>query len=262
LFKANTAAGVMVLRGVQLLYLPTGQAHSYLVLGPDIGVPVTIVLVVLTINAVNFIDGLDGLAAGVVGIAALSLLLYSYQLSVVHGIDRATPPALLASVVAGACVGFLPHNFNPATVFMGDSGSMLIGLLLSAATVGITGQVDPLAVGQLDLFPVLLPVLLPLAVLAVPFVDLTLAVLRRTRAGRAPWAPDKQHLHHRLLELGHSHARAVLIMYAWTALVAFTAVSLGLTHNIALVASLALGVGVLVVLAMSVPRLRHLRHGS
>ena len=109
---------------------------------------------------------------------------------------------------------------------MGDTGSMTLGLLLAAGTITLSGQVDPSAVAGGTLIPTLLPVLLPLAVMAVPLLDLGLAVVRRTRAGRNPFAPDKQHLHHRLLEMGHSQVRAVLLMYAWTALIAGTAVAL------------------------------------
>ncbi len=253
------AAGVMVLQGVQISYLPNlVRPDGYISLG-DWGVPLTVLLVVVTINAVNFVDGLDGLAAGVVGIAALSFLAYTYQLAVVHGLERLTPPALVAAALAGACVGFLPHNFNPARIFMGDSGSMLIGLLLAAATIGVTGSVDPTVIRGLDLFPALLPLLLPLAVLAVPVVDLVLAVVRRTRHGRSPFSPDKLHLHHRLLKLGHSQTRAVLIMYLWTALVAFTAVAMSITRLPMLVLSVASAVGVVVAVASSVPRLRAVR---
>jgi UDP-GlcNAc:undecaprenyl-phosphate GlcNAc-1-phosphate transferase len=257
------AAGVMVLQGVQWLYLPSPwHAHSFIVLGADLGVPLTVLLVVLTVNAVNFVDGLDGLAAGVVAIAATSIAAYSYQLSVVHGFERAQPPTLIAAALTGACLGFLPHNFNPARVFMGDSGSMLLGLLLSAATTGITGQLDPTAVRSLDLFPLLLPLLLPVAVLAVPLADLLLAVVRRTRHGRSPFSPDKLHLHHRLLEIGHSQTRAVLIMYLWSALLAFFAVGLALTHGPALVLSIAGGVAVVAIVVSSIPRLRAARGGG
>jgi UDP-GlcNAc:undecaprenyl-phosphate GlcNAc-1-phosphate transferase len=212
----------------------------------------------VTINAVNFIDGLDGLAAGVVGIASAAFFTYSYELSVVHHFDRAAAPTLLTAVLAGACVGFLPHNFNPARVFMGDSGSMLLGLMLSAATVSLTGRVDPNAIYGADFVPALLPLLLPLAVLAVPLIDLLLAVLRRTRSGAAPWAPDKLHLHHRLLQLGHSHARAVLIMYLWSALIAGAAVAVAFSHGQPLVILAAfLGAGALLLLASNIPRLRH-----
>lgn len=257
----TAAAGVMVLKGLQLSYVPNplhANADTFISLG-QYGVPLTILLVVVTVNAVNFIDGLDGLAAGVVGIAGLSFLAYSYQLAVIHGFDRLTPPALIAATLTGACIGFLPHNFNPARVFMGDSGSMLLGLFLAAATIGITGQVDPSAVRGLQLFPALLPLLLPVAVLAIPFIDLLLAVLRRTRSGRSPFSPDKLHLHHRLLEIGHSQTRAVLIMYIWTALLAFSAVALSITRVPLLVLSVAAALAIVMVVASSVPRLRAAR---
>jgi UDP-GlcNAc:undecaprenyl-phosphate GlcNAc-1-phosphate transferase len=223
------AAGVMVLQGLQLLFLPIPRFGT-LVLSPDIGVPATVLLVVLTVNAVNFIDGLDGLAAGVVAIAALAFFAYSYQLSVIHGFAVATPPTLITAILAGVCLGFLPHNFHPARVFMGDSGAMLLGLMLAAATISLTGQLDPNAIRDANLFPTLLPLLLPLAVLAVPLVDLLFAVVRRAWGGRSPMSPDKAHLHHRLLQLGHSHTRAVLIMYLWAALLAGSAVSLSVGH--------------------------------
>jgi UDP-GlcNAc:undecaprenyl-phosphate GlcNAc-1-phosphate transferase len=250
------AAGVMVLQGVQLLYLPI--PGNTLSLAPNVGVPLTVIFVVLTINAVNFIDGLDGLAAGVVAIAAVAFFAYSYELSVVDHFDRATAPTLITIVLAGACLGFLPHNFNPARVFMGDSGSMLLGMMLAAATVSLLGRLDPSAITPYGLGPAVLPLLLPLAVLAVPFFDLLLAVVRRTRSGQAPWAPDKLHLHHRLLRLGHSHARAVLIMYLWSALIAGGAVTIALAHDRPLLVLAGyLGAAALLLIASNIPRLRH-----
>jgi UDP-GlcNAc:undecaprenyl-phosphate GlcNAc-1-phosphate transferase len=246
------AAGVMVLEGVQLLFIPF--PHTQLSLGPDIGVPATVVLVVLTINAVNFVDGLDGLAAGIVGIASLAFFAYSYSLSVVHHFDPATAPTLLTAACFGACLGFLPHNFSPARVFMGDSGSMLLGLMLAAATVSLTGQLDGNAIRHQDIFPVLLPLIVPLAVLAVPLADLLFAVVRRTRLGQAPWSPDKAHLHHRLLRMGHSHARAVLVMYFWSALIAGAAVAVAVTNGLVAVLIVAGGIAVLLVLASRGPR--------
>ena len=127
---------------------------------------------------------------------------------------------MVAAVLVGVCVGFLPHNFSPARIFMGDSGSMLIGLLLASTTITLTGTVDPNAVDT-DLAPALLPLLLPIAVMALPFLDLAARRRPAHLAGRSPFAPDKQHLHHRLLESGHSHARAVLVMYLWSAVIAF-----------------------------------------
>jgi UDP-GlcNAc:undecaprenyl-phosphate GlcNAc-1-phosphate transferase len=226
------SAGVMVLLGLQILTL-TLPGVGAVSLGPE-SVILTVLLALLTINAINFIDGLDGLAAGVGAIAAIAFFVFSYSLSsgqVTGGLaqERISAPTLIAVVLAGACLGFLPHNFNPARVFMGDSGSMLIGLLLAGAATSLTGQFNYSNLPASTTFPVLLPLVLPFAVLAVPFVDLLLAVVRRTRAGRSPFSPDKAHLHHRLLEIGHSHSRAVLIMYFWTALVAFAGVAVSVS---------------------------------
>lgn len=212
------AAGIFIMQGIQIyaLPLPTGES---LTLPPAYGVPLTVLVVVATINAVNFIDGLDGLAAGVVGIAALGLFSYAYLLSRTNGLTTLSAATLIAAVLFGMCAGFLPHNFSPAKIFMGDTGSMLIGLLLSASTIMLTGQFDPTILTN-GLFPFFVPMLLVPAVAAIPFIDMLLAVWRRTNQGRSPFSPDKQHLHHRLLELGHSTRRAVLIMYFWVGLLA------------------------------------------
>jgi UDP-GlcNAc:undecaprenyl-phosphate GlcNAc-1-phosphate transferase len=193
------AAGLMAFQGIAIIWLPIGGTF---VLDPIMSVLFTVLIVLISINAINFIDGLDGLAAGIVAVAAGAFFAYAYLLSVEQGLERATLATLVSVLLVGMCVGFLPHNVFPARIFMGDTGSMMLGLL-----------------------PTLLPILLPIAVMAVPLVDLGLAVVRRTRAGRNPFAPDKQHLHHRLMEMGHSQRRAVLIMYAWTALVAGAAVA-------------------------------------
>ncbi len=248
------AAGVMVLLGVQLafLFLPVADIGT-LSFGPDVGVPLTILLTVTTVNALNFIDGLDGLAAGVSAIAALAFFAYSYNLSMVGYDEVASAPALLTAVLAGACLGFLPHNFSPARIFMGDSGSMLVGLMLSAAAVSATGRVDAQSFDSAaSLLPLALPLLVPVAILFIPFTDLLLAVVRRTRRGQSPFSPDKMHLHHRLLAIGHSHRRAVLTMYFWAALLSFGAVALSITGGTAellVVIGVLLAVGVVVVLS-------------
>ena len=176
-------AGVMVLLGVQLSFalLPSGNTLS---LTAETAIPLTIFVVVVLVNAVNMVDGLDGLAAGVCAVAALAGFAYAYHLAVSNQIYRATPAALIAVVTAGACVGFLPHNFYPARVFMGDSGSMMIGLLLAASMTSVTGEVSYGGVAGTSALPSLIPLAVPLAVLAVPFLDLLLAVVRRTRRGR------------------------------------------------------------------------------
>jgi len=215
------AAGLMAWKGVQFVAVPLA---GLTLLSPGGLVVLSILAVIVTINAVNFVDGLDGLAAGIVAIAGSAFFVYSYQIArraSAHDDSYASLATLITAGLVGCCLGFLPHNFNPARIFMGDSGSMLIGLLLAAPTIALTGQVDPTVVSGLKIAPAFFPIVLPLAVLALPFIDLLLAVIRRTRAGQAPWHPDKSHLHHRMLRLGHSHAHAVLIMYMWTATVAF-----------------------------------------
>ncbi|MBA3523194.1 MAG: undecaprenyl/decaprenyl-phosphate alpha-N-acetylglucosaminyl 1-phosphate transferase [Geodermatophilaceae bacterium] len=255
-------AGVMVLAGVQItsVYLPFGDLGTVL-LGSDVAVPLTILLTVLTINAMNFIDGLDGLLAGVAAIAALAFFAYSYNLSLTFS-DVASAPTLIAAVLAGSCLGFLPHNFQPARIFMGDSGSMLIGIMLAAAAVSATGKADPQTIGTAATFlPLTLPLLVPLAVLAFPLVDLVLAVLRRARGGRSPFAPDKLHLHHRLLEIGHSVRRAVLILYLWTAVLAFGAVAMSVAGQAPRLVLAVAAVLMVVVVVTTVPSDRGTRGG-
>ncbi|KQS57956.1 UDP-N-acetylmuramyl pentapeptide phosphotransferase [Geodermatophilus sp. Leaf369] len=250
-------AGVMVLLGVQFLFVFLPFANIGTLSLGDVGVPLTILVTVLVVNALNFIDGLDGLAAGVSAISALALFAYSYNLGLVGYDDTASAPALITAVLAGACLGFLPHNFSPARIFMGDSGSMLVGLMLSAAAVSATGRVDTQSFDSAaSVLPLALPLLVPLAVLFIPFTDLVLAVVRRTRKGQSPFSPDKMHLHHRLLTIGHSHRRAVLIMYFWAALLSFGVIALSITGGtveVLVVVSALLVVGVVVVLS---PRAR------
>lgn len=214
------AAGILLLYGVQLFWLPI---NGVIAIPPSIGQLVTVVIVVVIINAVNFIDGMDGLAAGIVAIAAAAFFVFAYELSVVYGFSRAGAPSLITAVTIGICLGFLPHNAHPARIFMGDSGSMLLGLMLAASAITLTGQIDPNAISAEKLGPTLLPLLLPFAVLAIPVVDLLLAIVRRIRAGKSPFAPDKEHLHHRLLSAGNSQLRTSFIMYLWTASIAFPA---------------------------------------
>ena len=219
------AAGLLVVFDVRFYYLP-GAGDSQFSLDPTQGALLTVVIVVATINAVNFVDGLDGLASGVVCIGAVAFFLFCYVLTAQKDLTLATTGALLSAALAGACAGFLPHNFHPARLFMGDSGSMLLGLVFSASTLTLTGQFNGTDISSdgNSIFVAVLPVLLPVSLLMVPVADLVLAVVRRTRAGRSPFAPDKQHLHHRLLEIGHSQRRAVLIMWLWAGLVSCGAV--------------------------------------
>ncbi|MFI6375112.1 MraY family glycosyltransferase [Streptomyces sp. NPDC050546] len=227
------AAGVMILQGLTILWLPVPGVGTVSVT-PWQGNLLTVALVVITINAVNFVDGLDGLAAGMVCIAAAAFFLYTYRIWYGYGAEAAAPATLFSAVLMGMCLGFLPHNMHPARIFMGDSGSMLIGLVLAASAVSVTGQLDVEALnvnlgGDREtthaMLPVFIPLLMPLTIIAIPAADLILAIVRRTWRGQSPFAADRGHLHHRLLEIGHSHSRAVLIMYFWSALIAFGALA-------------------------------------
>jgi UDP-GlcNAc:undecaprenyl-phosphate GlcNAc-1-phosphate transferase len=171
-------------------------------------------------NAVNFIDGLDGLVAGVSIISGGVFLIYSYLLARdISPSNYFNLASLIAAIVVGICAGFLPFNWHKARLFMGDAGSMLVGLLMSVAGIAVTGQIDPGELGRSELLPAFLPILLPFAILLLPLADFSLAVLRRVSAGKSPFTADRKHLHHRLLDMGHSHVQAVLILYTWSAVV-------------------------------------------
>jgi len=218
------AAGILAWQGVQIVSLPIGG----LVIGSyAVSMIITIFLAVLIMNAVNFIDGLDGLVAGVVLIGTSAFFLYTYlvtqQTSPTNYFNLAS---LISAIVVGMAAGFLPFNWHKAKIFMGDSGSMLLGLLMATAALAVTGQIDPAAVSSRVLAPAFLPLVLPLAILMLPLLDLLLAVIRRVRAGKSPFRADKSHIHHKLQDLGHSHIGSVLVFYLWTALISFGGLSL------------------------------------
>jgi UDP-GlcNAc:undecaprenyl-phosphate GlcNAc-1-phosphate transferase len=244
------AAGLLVLFGVQLVYF-WFPGQSILSLGSDLGVPLTILWVVAMMNAVNLIDGLDGLAAGLTAIAAIAFFAYIFLTPSLYG--QASPAALLAAITAGGVIGFLPWNFHPARIFMGDSGSMLLGLLLATATISGVGRTPgPPAGGDLAAYSI--PVLVPLVVLALPFLDVVLAIVRRMRRGRKVMAPDKEHIHHRLLDFGHSHRQAVLLMYLWSALISGSALAVALVNGRVVVGAIG-GGAALIIVATAIPRL-------
>ncbi|WNI31501.1 MraY family glycosyltransferase [Streptomyces sp. ITFR-6] len=227
------AAGVMSWQGVTLLWLPIPGVGN-VVLASPLNVIVTVIILLVSINAVNFIDGLDGLAAGVVAIAGTAFFVYCYRLWFGHGIEAAAPAAMLSAITVGICVGFLLHNSHPARIFMGDSGSMLLGLLLAGSCISFLAEVDPDSLARqlggersavYASTPLYLAVLLPALIIALPLADLSMAVARRILRGQSPFAADKGHFHHRLLRIGHTHPRAVLVMYFWSALLSFGAVA-------------------------------------
>jgi UDP-GlcNAc:undecaprenyl-phosphate GlcNAc-1-phosphate transferase len=212
------AAGVVAWQGVQIVSLPIGGLTLF---SPALSLVLTVLAIVLVMNAVNFIDGLDGLVAGVALISTGVFFLYAFVLSLGEGGTSYFSFATLITVLlAGGLLGFLPLNWNPAKLFLGDSGSLLVGLMMSVSAISVTGQIDPATVSATQLLPAFLPVILPLAVLIIPLVDFGLAVVRRIRRGMSPFDADRAHLHHRLLDMGHTHRQAVLILYAWTAVLA------------------------------------------
>jgi len=213
------AAGILAWQGVQLVTVPIGGVT---VVPPVLGLIVTVFGIVLVMNAVNFIDGLDGLVAGVAIIANSVFFVYCYILTNNIGeSEYFNVASLITAVLIGACVGFLPLNWHPAKIFMGDAGALLVGLMMAAAAISVTGSVDPESMtSSRQLLPAFIPVLLPFAILAMPLLDFGLAVTRRLRAGKSPFSADRKHLHHRLLDMGHTHFQAVLIFYSWTAVFA------------------------------------------
>jgi UDP-GlcNAc:undecaprenyl-phosphate/decaprenyl-phosphate GlcNAc-1-phosphate transferase len=260
----QVAAGViLVWSGAEVTWLPT-PGGTTLGLTSDQQIVLTILVVVVTINAVNFIDGLDGLAAGIVGIGAVAFFAYYYTLTHRLGLPDQAAPALASAVLAGICLGFLPHNYHPARIFMGDTGAMLIGLLLAYAPISSLASLDPgsltdtraLSLGTVNRFGAILPLLLPAAILLIPYADLLMAVFRRARAGLSPFAPDRKHLHHRMLEIGHSHRTSVLIMYLWAAVFAGSVVWLSIVRTPLFVLVIITVGAMLALLFASMPRLR------
>jgi UDP-GlcNAc:undecaprenyl-phosphate/decaprenyl-phosphate GlcNAc-1-phosphate transferase len=214
------ALGVVVF-GIQLVHFWV-PGLEVIALSPDLGLPLTIFALVAMINALNLIDGLDGLAAGVAMIAAVAFYLFTVR-SQPSGLAEAIPTSatLVAAVVAGMSAGFLVHNWHPARIFMGDTGAMLLGLLLGAAGVTYVGRTT--APSNADFYGSV-PLLVPVLVLAIPFLDTMFAVARRAVTRQPLSMADKGHLHHLLLAFGHSHRRAVLVLYYWSAVLAFGSV--------------------------------------
>jgi UDP-GlcNAc:undecaprenyl-phosphate GlcNAc-1-phosphate transferase len=222
-------------------------------------VPLTILWVVLIVNAVNLIDGLDGLAAGMIAIAAMAFFAYMVRPDPGEGVQASTD-AVLAAIVAGAALGFLPWNFHPARIFMGDSGALLLGVVMATATVsGMGRDLEGPAGGTLA--AIAIPVVVPLLVLAVPLLDVVLAVGRRMRRNLGIAHADKEHIHHRLLDIGHSHRQAVLLMYLWSALISGCGLAVAFIDGRLLIAAIVTGA---VLLATVLPLLIRDRspHGS
>jgi UDP-GlcNAc:undecaprenyl-phosphate GlcNAc-1-phosphate transferase len=191
-------------------------AAEYVVLSPDLAPLVTVLTVVLMANAINLVDGLDGLAAGIVIIAGSAFFLYADRLFKAGLLEGSNIAPLVAVIAVGVCVGFLPHNFNPARIIMGDAGAMFLGLLMATTTITVGGRTADQFSGQTYFF--FAPLFIPVVILGVPLVDTIFAFLRRMYRRTPFTAADKDHLHHRLMRLGHGPRRSVVILWLWTAL--------------------------------------------
>ncbi len=213
-------AGILLsIFGVTILYFRLWPTDYFVALGrsgSDLALLVTVLWVVMMSNAINLIDGLDGLAAGIVAIASISIFAFVYLFWDEGIISPTSTGPLVVAITFGLALGFLPHNFHPARVFMGDSGAYLLGFLMAAGTIAIGGQSPDLFPGKTFFF--FGPVIIPLVILGIPLIDTVYAFTRRLAGRRSFSTADKEHLHHRLLHMGHGHRRSVLILYAWTAL--------------------------------------------
>lgn len=243
--------------GLQIIALPIG---SLVTASPTISIAITALLIVVSINAVNFVDGLDGLAAGIVAIGGIAFGIYSYILARTSP-SYASMATLLDIAMVGICVGFLLHNWHPAKLFMGDSGSMLLGYLITCASIVMTGRLDPATVSTSIYLPAFMPILLPVLVLFLPVLDMMMAIVRRLRKGQSPMHPDRMHLHHRMLRIGHSVRGAVLILWGWAALIAFGSIMLLFFTPWHVFIVFAVAAVVLTIATMS-PYLNRLMHGT
>lgn len=243
--------------GLQIIALPIG---SLVTASPTISIAITALLIVVSINAVNFVDGLDGLAAGIVAIGGIAFGIYSYILARTSP-SYASMATLLDIAMVGICVGFLLHNWHPAKLFMGDSGSMLLGYLITCASIVMTGRLDPATVNTSIYLPAFMPILLPVLVLFLPVLDMMMAIVRRLRKGQSPMHPDRMHLHHRMLRIGHSVRGAVLILWGWAALIAFGSIMLLFFTPWHVFIVFAVAAVALTVATMS-PYLNRLMHGT
>lgn len=250
------AGSILALAGISIINVPL-PIVGFTVLSPDLAALVSVLWVLVMANAVNLTDGLDGLAAGVMAIASGAFLLYGIELDQSGALFRGNIGPLIAVVTLGVCLGFLPWNFHPARIFMGDSGALLLGLLMASSTIAVGGQSDASFTGQSWFF--FAPLVIPVLILGVPIADMVFAILRRTTRRTGFATADKDHLHHRLLRLGHSHRQTVAVLWMWTALLSAFALYPAMTGRSTLMVPIALAAGALglfTVLAPMVSRRR------
>jgi UDP-GlcNAc:undecaprenyl-phosphate GlcNAc-1-phosphate transferase len=220
------SATTLSIAGVSIIFFRIPFA-GLLSLSPDMSTLLTVLWVVGMTTAINYIDGLDGLAGGIVAIGAAALLLYCERLDDIGALGPDNVGPIVAAAVLGSCLGFLPHNWHPARIFMGDAGALLLGMLMATSTIAVGGNTDAQFSGQTFFF--FAPLFIPLVILGVPIFDTAFSILRRARRGARVTVADKDHLHHRLMRLGHGQRRSVLILWGWTVLL--SAIVLYPTYN-------------------------------
>ena len=254
------AGSILSISGVSILFFRVPFA-GLLSLSPDMSALLTVVWVIGMSTAINYVDGLDGLAAGIVAIAAAALLLYCERLFGAGAIAADNAGPIIAAATLGACLGFLPHNFHPAKIFMGDAGALLLGLLMAAATIAVGGNTDTPFSGQTFFF--FAPLFIPVVILGVPILDTAFSIVRRARRHTGVTVADKDHLHHRLMRLGHGQRRSVLILWAWTTLLSAIALYPTYRHGRAdLYIPAAIAVAALLLYTWFAPGVRSRRESS
>jgi UDP-GlcNAc:undecaprenyl-phosphate GlcNAc-1-phosphate transferase len=244
------AGSILALAGISIVNVPL-PVVGFTVLTPDLAALVSVLWVLVMANAVNLTDGLDGLAAGVMAIASGAFLLYGIKLDQSGALFRGNIGPLIAVVTLGVCLGFLVWNFHPAKIFMGDSGALLLGLLMASSTIAVGGQSDDSFTGQSWFF--FAPIVIPVLILAVPIGDMIFAILRRTTRRTGFATADKDHLHHRLLRLGHGHRQTVVILWLWTALLSAFALYPAMTGRSTLMVPIACAAGALGLFTLLAP---------
>jgi UDP-GlcNAc:undecaprenyl-phosphate GlcNAc-1-phosphate transferase len=213
------SASLLAMYGVTMFHVQV----PFNMFGTDVWVPgaeyaplITVLWVVLMANAINLIDGLDGLAAGIVVIAGTALFLFADRLFHRGFLEGSNIGPLVCVLAVGVSLGFLPWNFNPARIIMGDAGALFLGLLLAVPTITVGGRTDVAFSGNTYFF--FAPLVIPIVILGVPMADVVFSFFRRILTRQKWHTHDAGHLHHRLVRLGHGPRRAVVILWAWTAL--------------------------------------------
>jgi UDP-GlcNAc:undecaprenyl-phosphate GlcNAc-1-phosphate transferase len=255
------AGAVLAYFGVTMFYFRV-PFRDVVIIGQDLAPLVTVLWLIGLSNAINLIDGLDGLAAGIVAIASGTFFLYGQRLDHLGLLAQPNIGPLVAIIVLGICLGFLPHNFNPARIFMGDCGALLLGALMAASTTVVGGRADPNQPFSGQTYFFFAPLFIPIVILGVPILDTLFAIIRRASHRSGVTTADKDHLHHRLMRLGHGQRRSVLILWSWTAILSAFVLYPAYTgegNGIVPIGIAALGLALYTVLH---PQLRRARRGD